>query len=493
MFKELSATKDLSNYLKENIEELLLFSNRSYSDLRGEKDDIEHFILTQKIEIESLDFCMVENRAFLFFLFDMAGKFSIRSAMQVVWNLITSNGLPISSRLIAISLFYFNVSNTRLYIDRFDNICKNFQNSLVAEEDNRRRVLEDFANYYYTILTVSPISNTLLLDEFLLKVDQSKSIYEFLSDDFISQLILIRKGNKQKVHELKDVLCDRIPSSYTAKNVIMERGVYADYINRMDSISFSHLYKYSLHQVKGNQVLECRGVQPIQTEKDLFIYLKWYGKMHYAKMESALDVFPWEDVKGDIDVIDWGCGQGLASIALLSYLKKHDYKGRIRIILIEPSVLALKRAMLHVNAFYEGVDIVPVNKYVTDLSENDLVTEDNHIKIHLFSNILDIDSVNIKRIESLISFTQKNINYFICVSPYISDIKTVKINLFKDYFINRYKTRLIADYENSKEGEYWCCVNKYNRKMCFDHQKGCKNRWTRVIKVFKSDFAEEII
>ena len=80
-------------------------------------------------------------------------------------------------------------------------------------------------------------------------------------------------------------------------------------------------------------------------------------------MKVALSHFSWEDFENRrIQIVDWGCGQALATICFFDYLKRKDIKCEIeKIVLIEPSKEALDRATTHVCAYdnyvWEETDI----------------------------------------------------------------------------------------------------------------------------------------
>lgn len=192
--------------------------------------------------------------------------------------------------------------------------------------------------------------------------------------------------------------------------------------------------------------------------------------MHEAKMLSALQKFPFDRlINNHIEIVDWGCGQGLASIVLLEYLRNKNITLSIdKIILIEPSEIALKRAALHVRHFDKQCEKKTVLKDIDSVQFSDIQSNTNAIKIHLFSNILDVDGFSMKNLISLVERTQKGNNYFVCVSPYITDAKTARIDEFVHHFSSKYYT-----YQN------YCEI---------DNQKGeWKNEWSRVIRVFKVD------
>ena len=74
--------------------------------------------------------------------------------------------------------------------------------------------------------------------------------------------------------------------------------------------------------------------------------------MHQAKLQQAYhSIFSNNHlplIGQPIEIIDYGCGQGIGTICLVDYIKEQTNRNCnvVKIKLIEPSVLALKRAVL---------------------------------------------------------------------------------------------------------------------------------------------------
>ena len=168
-----------------------------------------------------------------------------------------------------------------------------------------------------------------------------------------------------------------------------------------------------------------------------------------------------------LEIYDWGCGQGLASICFLEYLNVEEIEYSVsRITLIEPSEIAIKRASLHLRKFTADTQIVTINKDLDSLQNSDFESNDLVTKVHLFSNILDIDLFSMR---GLINFIRGNFmgkNIFICSSPYVSNFKTERIDGFVQSFSNNSNFEIISNI-SQKKGE-WPGTN-----------------WSRVIRVFK--------
>ncbi len=163
-----------------------------------------------------------------------------------------------------------------------------------------------------------------------------------------------------------------------------------------------------------------RGTDIIDNEQHLNMYLRCFGKMHKAKLDDAFKCIP--DLSSilseDIEIYDWGCGQGTATICFLDYLKSERANYNIGSInLIEPSVPATERAQQVISCYGNTISVNVINKLFDDLTEQDFC-HSNCCKIHLFSNILDVDAFDLAQFTQLFQRSFNGENYFICVGPY---------------------------------------------------------------------------
>ena len=173
----------------------------------------------------------------------------------------------------------------------------------------------------------------------------------------------------------------------------------------------------------------------LQTEEQLDAYLAAYGEMHIVKCRAALQNFPFEELIMNFEVFDWGCGQGLASLTFLEFLRERGMLGKLNgITLIEPSKIALQRAKTWVeqNAG-PGVHVTSVNELIPNDNNVrlDQVKCNSQISINLFSNILDIRSLSLSWLAHKTS-SMANINYMVCVGPKFSE--NTRIQDFCGYF-----------------------------------------------------------
>ncbi len=176
------------------------------------------------------------------------------------------------------------------------------------------------------------------------------------------------------------------------------------------------------------------GVKLLENDDELAQYLCAYGKMHKEKIDLALDSIkePLSVFIRDITIIDWGCGQGLASICFFDYLRVLGIAHKVnKVVLIEPSEPALNRAQEHLIKYIDGNKIIPVNKFINDVTKDD-ISEIKGLIIHFFSNILDIPNVNIHYLADLIKDNITLEQLFFCVGP--QNLGASRISEFANLF-----------------------------------------------------------
>ncbi|MCR4799490.1 MAG: DEAD/DEAH box helicase [Bacteroidales bacterium] len=169
------------------------------------------------------------------------------------------------------------------------------------------------------------------------------------------------------------------------------------------------------------------GIDLLNSHELLCQYLYSFGNMHEKKMHEMFDgIGGLSFLKSrDIQIVDWGCGQGLATVCFLDSIKKQDFTCNInKIVLVEPSLYALKRAKLHVGLYVKNENVIScINKYLDCNNGVEPIVNENDIKsnqpitIHLFSNILDLNMLDIKSLTKTIGKTIRGVHYFFCTSP----------------------------------------------------------------------------
>lgn len=179
------------------------------------------------------------------------------------------------------------------------------------------------------------------------------------------------------------------------------------------------------------------GVALLDNEDALNAYIAAYGEMHMIKCRSVFRNLPFESF-ANIEVFDWGCGQGIGTICLAEMMRDRDMLHLLKkVTLIEPSSAALKRAILNVNTFTKGnARIIPINKYLPSIGGDmdnciEGVSSDYNTIIHIFSNILDINNIDIIKLAKLLPKIGTN-QYIVCIGP--KNANSNRIELFAKIF-----------------------------------------------------------
>jgi len=507
LFEKLFSISDtadsLDSFLKENIQSINELSNSVYKSIIDSKDSIERFILLKGNIIEHVDFQKSYNRAFISILLDFCERFNFISATPKIYSILEKNKINIGHRLQAALLFLYNIDCNSRLVERFELICEKIQTSIEFEEDNEKRAVSTFLNYYSIVIhdthlefaeqVKHKIKNAVLNDTYLFL--KNPYILDALSFD-----LLDLQSAFNRIQSVIDFILEKTdfvePFFEKEENEFLIEGTseYSTILNKT-STKFKSIRKISVNKI--NEMPEKdeiyyslgRGVSILQNESQMFSYMKSFGSAHHAKMLSALKNIPFNEIKNNVELFDWSCGQGLASMTFFEYLKDNSTNLNIEsLTLIEPSIICLKRAALHARHFNKNCNITTICKVINSINVKDIISHDINTKIHFFSNILDVDDFSITYLIDLIEKNCKGINYFICVSPYITDIKTDRVDSFCRYFTQFDTFKLLAEKTNGgrQDDDYWNCNNKYRGCMCPTHPHFCngKNKWTRVLRIF---------
>lgn len=474
-----TSAASLNIFLTENINEVIDFQNEDFETLKDEAELINKFITDKGAILRLLDYDVSHNKAFISILFDFCERFGFINTVRIS-SIISDNNIIIGHRLLSAKLYLLNIANNSDLINRFDAICTNLQFALENEEDNKRKIDLTFANYINYV--VNNTSNA-TVTEVVKKINDAvlNAQYSFLSSDFIQSIIQINYFN----HEVALLELQNLIEAYINETGNLIKGATGylieedtDYFSVLErsSSDFNSIRRISINRLNVLTETErknvhsdlLRGVKPLENENELFAYMVFFGPMHYAKLTTSFTFLPPDIFSNELNIIDWGCGQGMATMTLLELINSNDYSAKINgISLIEPSELALKRASLHVSKFNDSVSIQTINKYLDSLSPSDFKNKKSTIKIHLFSNILDIDLFSLSALIKLIDATFLGENYFVCVSPFVDDLKASRLDNFMKSFSKNINYQIIKSIDN-KKGQW------------------TGTTWARVVRVFKA-------
>lgn len=472
----------LDSFLKRNITNIADFCSENVETQKIELDKFEYFVLFKTSVIKDLDYSKSYNRAFVYYLVEYCERFCSTSAIVQLYQIIQDNNLNIGSRLDAAMLYLYNTPSNDVFVERFEEICAKLQIAINEEDDDDKKSIASFLNYYsYVIYNTSQDFAQKLQSKYTIALENKN--LPFLKNNLIRESLSLDIQDSGNTYQTIQANIDKILgkkesgdiiSYITNDDFLIETSTnYAELLKKV-SPKFQAIRDISVKQFNQyenqNDIFYSlgRGVKILNEDAQLYSYINSYGNMHEAKMLSALQYLPLDELYcKNIEIFDWACGQGLASTILFEYINNHKSNLNIRrVVLIEPSEIALKRAALHVRHFDKQCEIKTVLKDIDAVQYADIKSNIDAVKIHLFSNILDVDGFSLEHLVSLVEQTQKGNNYFVCVSPYITDAKTARIDEFVQHFANNYSSfKTYYEVENQK-GDW-------------------KNNWTRVIRVFK--------
>lgn len=214
---------------------------------------------------------------------------------------------------------------------------------------------------------------------------------------------------------------------------------YSQELSKLENPSFEDFIRIASHNLSASKraypwIGLSHGVKLLENDDELAQYLCAYGKMHKEKINSALQTIqkPSDYFTKKLTIIDWGCGQGLATICFFDYLRNLGIAPDVhKVILVEPSEPAISRAQEHLCKYIDNDKLSLVNKYINDVSKDDL-SGSNGLVVHFFSNILDIPSVDVDYLADLIRNSISSEQLFFCVGP--QNIGASRISVFAKLF-----------------------------------------------------------
>lgn len=223
-------------------------------------------------------------------------------------------------------------------------------------------------------------------------------------------------------------------------------------------------YMYIDRQGRGLE----HGTAILETEEQCCAYMVAYGPMHYHKLIRAFEDIKYKDFKNGVEIYDWGCGQGIGTVALIEKFREWGKLNTLRkVTLEEPSDVARNRAVLHVCQAVKNsdIEIVEESKYLPSLEDNSQSITEIEVEqpcvIHIFSNILDIETVDLKGVSNMIASSGKK-HIVICVEP--ANLQVCRINNFLNYFVD---IEIITDFYETKFGKhpggrlYGCSIKSF--------------------------------
>ncbi|WP_080778066.1 hypothetical protein [Chryseobacterium phocaeense] len=467
------------DYLASNLSKVYdYFELQKDSELIAIKNDLRIYIsnnITFISELEKND----NSLTFIALLLNACERLGLTSQFKQLYELLSNTDFVLGSRLKASALYLVGINVIQQHFERYDNFYGLLSQAYNEEEDGVNKLIATIVNYYVRLLVDFGrfnIEGVERLREKLL-TSAGEDPNSFLNDNFIQEILngnLDFKESPIEINQKLEAFLNReiILPPVNPEPLIEDSGDYIELFKTTDK-NFYSIKKISqdlYRHLQDDSIFYSlkRGVGILTEELQLFAYMHSYGNMHYAKLITAFNSLPKTIFDETLNVIDWGCGQAMATITYFDYLNDNGYQTKSKYFtLIEPSEIALKRAAAHLKGYFTEIEINTINKTLDNLNEDDFTSSPNLPNLHLFSNIIDIEHISLTKLLSLIDNTFKGLNYFVCVSPFIDDLRTSRLNAFMRHFSNYPEFEVLQNI-NSKKGEW-------------QENPG----WTRVIRVFK--------
>ena len=285
---------------------------------------------------------------------------------------------------------------------------------------------------------------------------------------------------------------------------------YINDIQRINNLSISDIIRVSLSYVpvafkscpwlyrdsKGRTL--GHGTAVLETEEQCCAYMAAYGPMHRHKLQRALDEneFPYRSLSNGVEIYDWGCGQGIGTVAVIERLRQQGTLSKLKkITLEEPSNVARQRAVLHVRQALgnHSAEIIDLPYYLpSDNGDNsNSITEiDVHepCAIHIFSNILDIEAVSLKGVSKMITSSGSQ-HIALCIGP--ANLNESRINTFSYYF-KKEGLRVFTEFRDVNFGRhpngkaYGCLIKSFTYSLARNKDILHKYSYFAPVQLFAS-------
>ncbi|MFK7780140.1 MAG: hypothetical protein QM490_03245, partial [Candidatus Gracilibacteria bacterium] len=393
-------------------------------------------------------------------LIEACEKLEIYMEFQTLFKLLKKNNYPFDKKLESQSLYIVNIRKFNDYQNNYKLFIDTLNIAFVDEEELEQTLTILYINFYLRI--VKDFGDYNKENVIKLKLDYieyyNTQNYTFLDRDLVDKIFNIDISNTQNAYNniqniISDYLTHNEEQICNSSTLLIENSNYSKKLYSLHNPTFNDIKKISIEYIQNihNQSklynkLD-RGRYIIDDEELLYQYIFSYSTMHKLKLYESFHVITEKLKNITIDIIDWGCGQALATTLFIEYIKENNLNIDIKnITLIEPSKLALARGILHLDILKQNTyNITAINKDLDCVEQSDINMDSQNIVLHLFSNILDAEffKLDLNFLEK-ISNNFQNDNYFICTSPNIGAKRNGRIDLFYKYFDDNFNTELIS-------------------------------------------------
>ena len=205
---------------------------------------------------------------------------------------------------------------------------------------------------------------------------------------------------------------------------------YKTVLNQIKNVSISSIIELC-HRLLPEHWKPCpwrhpelvHGIGLLASEEALNCYMSAYGEMHVGKCRAAIMNFPFDKLTGSIEIVDWGCGQGIGSATLIEALQQRELLNWVKkITLVEPSPNAIHRAICNISKIVNNnIEIDAINKFMPtkEVVSGEILKSIGYKYsnvIHVFSNILDVKSIDLAEVARMVASSHGN-HFILCMGP----------------------------------------------------------------------------
>ncbi|QXP79823.1 MULTISPECIES: hypothetical protein [Winogradskyella] len=467
----LSSSNSLQEFINSNFDKV--YDNYSLSNHENISKNREEFKrLALRINtIRTLDFNVKKNEAYLNLILNTSVRLGDLFVFQQFYRILVEEKLHQSNLVKACALFMLS-RTSHDFMNAYDAMLTLLEETYKNDTDTNKEPIAILVYFY--ALFVKYFAEFAREDVLILKekieTSYNSKTFGFLNDVFIEDILAVtidhQKNPYSNIQNLLDKFLERhqISTSYITGFLLEKNTNYALKLigNNLNIVEIQELNKKLYMPIQTNEIFYSlgRGTAILESENQLLAYMYAHGKKHIAKLKDAFKGINITELK-NINLIDWGCGQGIASKMFIDTFGINMVNS---VTLIEPSECALKRAALHINN--DVTNIKTINKGFDELNISDLkgksIPETENV--HLFSNVIDMDFFNLSSLINNIQKSFSGIQYIVLSSPYIDVAKTERINLFTSKLLLNKGALLL---EETKSKGSWI------------------NGWSKVVRVFK--------
>jgi hypothetical protein len=466
----------LDRYLEQNFHRIYDYMHHvNHAALSARRREFKSLLLFLNV-FRQLDYDIATNVSFLNLLLNGSIRLGESAFFTHIYNFMVEESIEVNTIARAASLYLIGVRDVDTLVENYDKIVQLLEQAYINEDDSIIPAATTLICYYALVIDrfaqFAPSKVARIRDR-ISDAIRNRS-FEFIHDPVLRTIQEIDITFASNPHgQIQSILDNYLnPTPAPALQVISTQQVEAGteytthFVNVEKSFSTIHGICSKLYQaIQDDSVYGSlrHGVAILKTEAQLYAYIYSFGRMHNAKLDSAFPYLPPIFFNTPSNIIDWACGQGIGTISFKDFLNQKGIDKRInQITLIEPSSIALKRALFHVK---NGSSLHTINKKLNELRTSDFVQQNETKTLHVFSNIIDMESFSLSQLIDLVKATFSGENYFIVVSPFIDTTKTARI----DAFLSQFST--CAGYE---------LYGSHNNRA-----REWQGNWTRVIRVFK--------